>query len=107
MAGDQDDGRRKADEGPGVIVIAEQRRAIAGIARHDVQQDLAHGEGRAGGGDEQRRRVVAGARPEADIENGAHGQQRELDALEQAQGQGSSSSRSCAAKAAASTSATA
>ena len=28
----------EADEGPGVIVIAEQRRAVAGVVRHDVQQ---------------------------------------------------------------------
>jgi hypothetical protein len=28
---------------------------------------------------------MAGTRPEADIENGSNGQQRELDALEQAQ----------------------
>ena len=69
-------------------MIAEQRRAIARISRHDVQQDLAHGDGRAGGSDQQRRGVVARARPEADIENGSDGQQGELDALEQAQGTG-------------------
>ncbi len=38
---EQDDRRGKADQGPGIIVIAEQGGAVAGVAGHDVQQHLA------------------------------------------------------------------
>jgi hypothetical protein len=53
-----------------------------------VQQDLPHGEGGAGRSDEERQRVVAGPRSEADVEHGPDCEQRELDALQQAQGAG-------------------
>src|SRR5262245_65414031 len=66
-------------------MVTEQRRAIAGVSRHDVQQDLPRGEGRAGNGGEERDGIVAGARPEADVESRPHRQHRELDPLEQAE----------------------
>src|SRR5262249_59302004 len=52
------DGRGKAEEGPAVIVVAEQRRAVARISRHDVQQNLPRSEGRAGEGGEQRHGIM-------------------------------------------------
>src|SRR5262245_28454759 len=66
-------------------MVAEQRRAVAGISRHDVQQNLPRGESRAGDRGEQRHGIVAGARPEADVENRPYRQHRELDALDEAQ----------------------
>jgi hypothetical protein len=66
-------------------MVAEQRRAIAGVSRHDVQQDVPRGEGRAGDGGEERDGIVAGPRPEAEVENRPHRQHGELDALEQAE----------------------
>jgi len=38
--GKQDDGGNEAEQRPGIIVIAEQRRTIAGVAGQDVQQHL-------------------------------------------------------------------
>src|SRR5207302_7793632 len=35
---EQNDSQAKADERPRVIMIAEQRRAITGISRHDMEQ---------------------------------------------------------------------
>ena len=67
-------------------MITEQRRAIAGISGHDMQENLAHGEASAGGGCQERHRIVAGTRPEADIQNRSHGQHCKLYALQQAQG---------------------
>ena len=69
----------------GIVVIAEQRRAVAGIAGHDVQQHLARRKSNARGGGQQRQGVVAGARSKADVQDRADREHRELDALQQAQ----------------------
>lgn len=82
---EQENGRGKADQRPRIIMVTEQRRAVAGVSGRDMQQDLACRKGRADGRRQQRQGIVAGARPPADIQNGADSQQRELDALEQAQ----------------------
>jgi hypothetical protein len=74
---DRSDGHSKADEGPGVIMVPEQRRAVAWVSGHDMQQDLPRGKSCAGDG---------GAEPEAYIQNRTHRQHGELDALEQAKG---------------------
>jgi hypothetical protein len=76
----------KADEGPRVVMVTEQRRAVAWVSGHDVQQNLSRSESRAGDGGQQRRGVVARTQSEPDIQNRANREQGELDALEQAQG---------------------
>src|SRR5262249_55484179 len=102
---EREDGDGKANEGPAVIMVAEQRRAIAGGSRHDVQQDLPRGEGRAGDGGEKRDGIVAGPQPEADVENRPTASMANWMRCSRQSGQGSSSSRSCAAKAIARTNA--
>ena len=83
--GNQDDGGNEAEQRPGIIVIAEQRRTIAGVAGHDVQQHLPGRRNRACDRRQQRHRIVAGAGAEADIEDRPDGQRREQDALQQAE----------------------
>jgi hypothetical protein len=67
-------------------MVTEQRRAVAWVSGHDMQQDLPRGKSCAGDGGQERHRIVAGAEPEADIQNRTHRQHGELDALEQAKG---------------------
>jgi hypothetical protein len=67
-------------------MITKQRRTVAGIPRHDVQENLPRSESRAGDGGQQRHRIMARAEPKADIQNWPNRQQGELDALEQAEG---------------------
>jgi hypothetical protein len=50
-----------------------------------VEQNLSRGESRARNGGQERHGIVAGANPEAEIQNRAHRQHRELDSLEKAE----------------------
>ena len=78
-------GADKAQERPGVEVEAEQRRAVAGIVRHDVQEDLAGGDGGAHQRRDDDEPVVRRLRTMADGEDRPDRQRREGDALQQAQ----------------------
>ncbi len=82
---DQDDRRGEADEAPCVIVVAEDRRAEARVARHDVQQNLPAGDDRPDHRGQQRQAVLAGLGPIPDVQDGAYRQQGKLDALQETQ----------------------
>nr|CUV12849.1 protein of unknown function [Ralstonia solanacearum] len=79
------DHRRERDERQGIEVQAPQRFAVGAGAGHDMQQDLAAGDGGARQRRQDHQRVMRRPRTEAQIERQAHARSDEAPALQQAQ----------------------
>ena len=82
--GEQHDGGDEADQRPAIIMIAEQCRPVAGAPGRMCSSTCRDETTARRDGRQQRHRVMAGARPEPDVEDRPHRQRCEQHALQQA-----------------------